>query len=115
MDHKGEAPSMYEMEGASQVLRFPRSRSLGTRFLQNPSPSPTRHANSGNPVLAALGVASRNGSSSWLPAADSGCPASAPSGVASRAGSPSGFPLQTPVARCLCAPKFPSEPGRHLW
>lgn len=40
---------MYEMEGASQVLRFPTSRLLGTRFLQNPSPSPTRHANSGRP------------------------------------------------------------------
>jgi hypothetical protein len=40
---------MYEMEGASQVLHFPTFRLLGTRFLQNPSPSPTRHANSGRP------------------------------------------------------------------
>jgi hypothetical protein len=40
---------MYEMEGASQVLRFPRFRLLRTRFLQNPSPSPTHHANPGRP------------------------------------------------------------------
>jgi hypothetical protein len=40
---------MYEMEGASQALRFPRFRSLGTRFLQNPSPSPTHLVNSGRP------------------------------------------------------------------
>jgi len=106
---------MYEMEGASQVLQFPRFRSLGTRFLQNPSPSPTHHTNSGRPGARYPRSRLPKRLSSWLPATDPGCPASAPSGVASREGSPSGFPLQFPVAQSLRAPKFPSEPGRHLW